>query len=278
MKIDTTKLPQTERLLFSYLFPTGGTLEVDYTATMKDFSRGMEDIPWGTCTAVHFAEKRNGVEFDKNWYYTPPLRNNTISFDPNFSPQFASDYAIQESDGLNSYIDRHKNEVYVVDGKYSVFDGTESWQLIFGYRESGLSTQVDGYNITVNKKGENISVVDKGLEKINNSSNSRTDIAQAMNIADSEKIFGNLTLLHSLFDQGKIDFQGGTEFRMQNTYLHTGLALSSFNPILQNNLPAGYGYYLLKETKKGNEYRFTEGMIDSSNGRVIYEMDHVHTG
>ena len=278
MKIDTAKLPETERLLLAYLLPTGGTVEVDYTATMNDFSRGEEGIPWGTCTASHFTKERKGVEFDKHWNYTPLLRNDTASFDPNFSPGFAVDYAINKSDGLMSYIERHKNEVYVVDGKYTVSNGTESWQFIFGYRMSGINTQMDGYNITVNKKGDNLSINDVGPERINNPSNSRQDISQAMNIADSEGIFENMSLLHSLFKKNKIDFSGGAEFRMQNSYLHTGLSLSGFNPIVQNNVPAGYGYYLQKETKAGKNYHLIEGMIDSSNGRVIYEMDHEQTG
>jgi len=121
---------------------------------------------------------------------------------------------------------------------------------------------------------------DPGDETINNPSNSRDEIEHALNIADAEGIYKEMDLVGTLFDNKEyLDFDdnssGKLSFEVQNNYLHTGLTLStSFNPFIQNTIPAGYGYYLQNERKNGRKIYLTEGMIDAQNGRIIYELDH----
>ena len=207
-----------------------------------------------------------------------------MSFDPEFTPESAADFAVAQSSDLRDFVEDHEDEVYVVDGQYSRKNDTQYWQLIFGYRESGINTNVNAYNITIEKNGTILDVYsDPGEEGISNPSNSREEIEQAMNIADSEGIFRNMSYLHPLFAGDRIDFandaNGEIVFDIQNNYLHTGLSLtSSFSSLIQNTVPAGYGYYLHRERQAGNKFYLEEGMIDAENGRVIYEIDHYQSG
>ena len=284
MKIDTTKLPPTEQLLFKLITTSDGMVELDYTATMKGYIRGDKDIPWDPWGEDPTLTQRMGVQFDKDWKYVPEQRLLEVngSFDPSFTAEFAVDYAINNSDDLESYIEKHKDVAYVVDGIYGIDNGTQSWQFIFGYREKGITTISIGYNITVRKTGAVLSIKDVGQEPINNPSNSRPDIDQALNIADSEGVFKEMELLSPVFvgegEVQRIDFASGVRFEVQNNQLHTGLSLSGFNPLMQTTVPAGYGYYLQKEETGKEYYHLIEGMVDTQNGRIIYEVDHYQTG
>jgi len=279
-KIDTSKLTPTQKLVISLFTLSEGILEVDYTATMRGYHRGDTKIPWNPSGKDPSIDQREDVQFDENWSYAPLLRKETPSFDPDFSPEEAAKFAVNESSDLRSYVSRHEDVVYVVDGKYSVDNDTQFWQLMFGYRVSGFNANANGYNITIKKNGSKLSIhFDPGEETINNPSNSRDEIEHALNIVDVENIFGNMTLVSKLFDNGEVDFDDETDgkiaFEIQNNHLHTGLSMSSsFNPIIQNTIPAGYGYYLQRERKDGEKYYFLEGMVDAQDGRIIYEVDH----
>ena len=284
MRVDSTKLSPALKLVFSLFTSTNGFLEIDYTATMKGYTRGDRSIPWDLLGDDPRVWQRPDVQFDRNWTYAPLIRNDSESFDPEFSPESAADFAIEQSSELRSFVDRHEDEVYIVDGQYSRMNDTQYWQLLFGYRESGIATTADAYNITIEKNGTVLDVFsDPGEETVNNPSNSREEIEQAMNIADSEGIFRNMTYLRPLFTGDRVDFtndaNGKIIFNIQNNYLHTGLSLtSSINSLIQNTVPAGYGYYLHRERQMGNKFYFEEGMIDAENGRIIYEIDHYQSG
>lgn len=283
-RVDSTKLSPAQRVLFSLFSSTDGFLDIDYIATMFLYKRGNDKIPWDHFGDDPSVTERNNVQFDAEWVYAPLIGNDTISFDKDFSPEAAAEYAIPGSSELRSFVNRHEDEVYIVDGSYSVVNGTQYWQLLFGYRESGISVNSRAHNITISKKGSTMDVFsDPGEETIANPSNSREEVERAMNIADSEDIFGEMTYLRPLFIGDTITFEDSTSgdisFNIQNNYLHTGLTLSSsFNPLLQNTIPAGYGYYLGRERTKGDEYYLEEGMIDAQNGKVIYELDHYQSG
>jgi len=279
--IDTSKLSSAQKIVVRLFTSSDGKLELDYTATMKGFTSGDQSIPWEPYGKDPSVEEREDVQFDEDWVYGPIIRNDSLSFDPDFSPEIAADFAIDESSDLKSFVTRHEDEVYVVDGKYSVEDEIQYWQLLFGYRVSGLNANAEAYNITVKKVGTKMSIEsDPGDETINNPSNSRDEIEHALNIADAEGIYKEMDLVGTLFDNKEyLDFDdnssGKLSFEVQNNYLHTGLTLStSFNPFIQNTIPAGYGYYLQNERKNGRKIYLTEGMIDAQNGRIIYELDH----
>ena len=98
-----------------------------------------------------------------------------------------------------------------------------------------------GY-ITVTKQGSSLGIsADPGEESISNPSNSRDEVEQALNVADAEPVFRNLTYTAPLFIGDTIHFDGTEEgtvtFDIQNNYLHTGLTVSSsFNPFIQNTI------------------------------------------
>jgi hypothetical protein len=280
-KIDSSKLTPTQQLLFSLFTTTSGLLEVEYSATMFRYTAGDEDIPWddghGVDPTIYI---RKDAEFNEDWVLAPWIRNDSASFDHKFSPEAAAEYAVNSSTDLKSFVERHRSEVYVVDGEYSVRNGTQYWQMLFGYRASGISTNSQAYNITIAKSGSSLSLYsDPGDEEISNPSNSREEVERAMNIADSENVFRGMSFLTPLFDGDSIDFEdsakGDITFSIQNNYLHTGLTISSnFNPFFQSTVPAGYGYYLSREKIVGDATYFEEGMIDAQNGKVIYDLDH----
>jgi len=283
-RIDSTKLSRSQQFILSFFTSSEGFIEVDYTAVMKGYTRGDRSIPWDFFGEDPSVEQREGVRFDDTWIYAPLIANDSRSYDPDFSPEAAAEYAVNHPSELRSFVDRHEDEVYIVDGVYSMDNDTKYWQLLFGYRESGLNTDAIAYNITVKKSGSQIEIhSDPGKETINNPSNSRNEIDQAMNIADSETVYENMSYLSDLFSEDGIDFnddsQGKTTFEIQNSYLHSGLTLSSsFNPFIQNTVPAGYGYYLQRERSVGSKLYLEEGMIDAQNGRIVYEIDHYQSG
>lgn len=281
IKVDTTKLTSTQSYLLSFIIDSDGEIELDYTATMKGFDRGDRFIPWDPSGKDPSVEERGGVQFDEDWVYGPLIRINSTSFDPDFSPEIAAEFAVNESSDLRSYVNRHEDEVYVVDAGYSVVNGTQYWELLFGYRVPGIIPNMNAYNITVRKVGTKLSIEsDPGEETINNPSNSRDEVEQALNIADVEGIYKGMDLVGTLFyNRDSLDFNdnssGRLSFEVQNNYLHTGLTLTTgFNPLIQNTVPAGYGYYLRNERSDGRKYDLTEGMVDAQNGRIIYELDH----
>ena len=279
-KLDTSELSPTQQLLLKFVSSSNGIIELDYVATMKGYKRGDRSIPWDLGGDDNSVDEREGVSFSNDWMYGPLIQKNTTSFDPKFSAEAAAEFAVNKSNDLASFVSRHEDEVYLVDGTYSVLNGTQYWEMFFGYQLTGLNANARGYNITVKKVDDEMRIhSDPGEEDIANPSNSRDDIERAMDIADSTDIYKEMKLLAPLFNEDRIMFEdrsaGEITFQVQNNFLHTGLTLSSsFNPFIQNSIPSGYGFYLQRAREDGDKYYFREGMIDSNNGRAIYQIDH----
>lgn len=280
--MDTTKLNPAYQALLSRITGTTGLIEMDYTAEMFHFIRGQEKVPWDPDGKDPSVMERGGARFDSDWSYAPLIGNTTTSFDPDFSPDRAALFAVSQSSDLKSFVTRHEDTVYIVDGEYSVHNGTQYWELLFGYRSGGVDTRSRAYNVTVSKKGPLMAIhADAGEVETPNPSNSRGEIQRALNIADSETIFGDMGHLRPLFRDEEIGFEdrdsGVTTLKIRNNHLHTGLMMSSgFNPLLSTTIPAGYGYYLGRQRTHGDTMYLREGMIDSQNGRAIYELAHEH--
>ncbi len=296
MKIDTTKFTKTEQLVLKMFTGNNGIVEVDYEATMRGFNLGENKIPWDIYGKDPSLNIRENVQFDKfdedngDFIYAPLIRgeNYTGSFDPDFSPEAAARWAVNNSNNLRDFVEEHEDDVYIVDGTYRIENGTQSWDLLFGYRKDGLNVDGTAYNITINKRDNIITKTDNGEITINNPSNSRGDIEQAINIADCEDIYLDMDLINDILftggnedsraDESEIDFDGGVTFSVENDYLQTGLALSGFNPLIQDTVPAGYGYNLVKQVTDGDHVRYIIGRIDAQKGRVVFELIHDQTG
>lgn len=144
-------------LITNYSFTSEDSIDyfvLEQTRTMTDYRRGSNDIPWGDCNAVspnapgrHFCKKSPIAKFE-DWDFMPASAASDEDFEDSsfdFATEDATQFAIDNSEGLNELLDEHSWDIIVSRAKYNVTRDTQDksdpndkagnyqWNMTFGY-------------------------------------------------------------------------------------------------------------------------------------------------
>ena len=283
--------------LFSQILKafSGSTkLEFKYTASIRSFERGEEEVPYGIYPAGDHERDKHEKAVFVNWLPEGKMRvpaifgeeeeNKTTAFKKDFQPLDAYEFALNNSEGLNDYLTKHKS-AYAVEGSYTL-DKKEgaTWEFIFAYFDLNLlNPKVKAYAIKIAlvENGTNTSfrIVSQGETEISKPDRTNTEMKNVLSFVSAEEIFKENEetkdfAFKKLGEQFVIDFNK-TVFKWEmNT---VGGAAGLLNQVFPENfnVPSLVGYHLRVNLSTSLEERnYSDAMLDGETGMRIYILHH----
>jgi len=286
-------------------------IQLHYEATLTNFEKGTEDIPYGLCFGDHDISSRLPSETIKyvDWYpeddYRVPIafaneqENETSGFNEDFLAEEAYDFALNTSEGMEDYFKDNK-KAYAVEGEYFFNnDQRPVWDLTFGYfkKTNDLDalinpTLTDAYNVRLIQKKNGTNLTTELLREeedveILKPDRANSDMRDVLSFASAENIFREdeetrgFAFKEIFVLEGEhyvpaytIDF-GNATFRWSTNSVGASTGLISQYVPDTFDVPTLLSYNLIvNSTKNKGETVYQDAMLSGETGMRVYVRFH----
>ena len=258
------------------------TVEFKYEATLKDYERGKEEIPYGENDGDLNIQKRPGYDNEfidsDDWNYLPLLGNMDTSLQKNFTGDNASVFAYDNSTGesLEDYIKDHESRNPFIVHAYYNETANKTWNLTFGYKnKKQQDIYIDGFNVLVSKTTNNTKAFGKKEDSQIQPVIEKNDIVESLTFSAVEDIFKNdQEIKKKTFVNNKIDFNNVNFGINVNDIPTPSIGGINIDALKSIELLGGYNFYLEKNFDSGDNLDIFRTAIDGQNGQLLYVVEH----